>query len=304
MKSFRAIRSRHSKSRAILHLTLAVVVLCLIKLLFAYRTSEANMHRGHRPQPVIGKVTMIYGNHTVYERALDTHREHGRRLGYPLTVLRKPILDGVWNKCAILLSMLLQELEKPEGQRLEWLFWFDSDTVLMNPNMPLETFLPPSHLSNVHLLLTKDWNGVNNGVFPIRVHPWSVELLSAVLSYPTMNPDVDLFWHEQSAMSNILEESKYFADSVVFCPLRWFNAYMRHPNGEDLNPDSPADLQVHPGDLLVHFPGTPRDKLEETLGPYLAIAQAHREKWEPRLESTGYMEETRKFWEKIQREPR
>lgn len=31
------------------------------------------------------------------------------------------MLEGVWNKNAILLSLLLQELEKPLDQRLEWL---------------------------------------------------------------------------------------------------------------------------------------------------------------------------------------
>ncbi|KAL7904341.1 hypothetical protein GGI35DRAFT_463680 [Trichoderma velutinum] len=138
---------------------------------------------------------------------------------------------------------------------------------------------------------------MNNGVFPIRVHPWSVELLSAALAYPLMNPDVKLFWPDQSALSNILEENEYFARSVVYCPLRWFNAYMGSPDGERLNSDAPDHLQVHRGDLLVHFPGTPRDKLEETLGPYLAIAEAHRKDWELRIERTGYLEETAEFWE-------
>ncbi|KAF4248162.1 hypothetical protein CNMCM8980_006281 [Aspergillus fumigatiaffinis] len=157
----------------------------------------------------------------------------------------------------------------------------------MNPDMPLETFLPPPEFSDIHMLLTKDWNGMNNGVFPIRVHPWAVELLSAAIAYPVVRPDVELFWPDQSALANLLQENEYFSRSVVYCPLRWFNAYMRQPNGEGLNPDSPAYLQVHPGDLLVHFPGTPRDKLTETLEPYLAIAERHRPEWELPLERTG-----------------
>jgi hypothetical protein len=64
---------------------------------------------------------MIYGNDSIYERTLETHKEHSRRLGYPLTVLRNPILNGIWNKLAILLSVLLRELEKPADQRLQWL---------------------------------------------------------------------------------------------------------------------------------------------------------------------------------------
>lgn len=64
---------------------------------------------------------MIYGNNSIYERTLETHKEHSRRLGYPLTVLRNPILDSFWNKFAILQSVLLRELEKPADRRLQWL---------------------------------------------------------------------------------------------------------------------------------------------------------------------------------------
>lgn len=70
---------------------------------------------------IIGKVTMLYGNTSVYERAFRTHEEHSRRLGYPLLTLRKPVLDGVWNKYFVLLSVLMQELEKPADRRLQWL---------------------------------------------------------------------------------------------------------------------------------------------------------------------------------------
>lgn len=70
--------------------------------------------------------------------------------------------------------------------------WFDSDTVLMNPNMPLETFLPPPELPNVHLLTSRGWNGLRGGVFFLRVHPWSVELLSAAIAYPVVKPNVQL----------------------------------------------------------------------------------------------------------------
>lgn len=64
---------------------------------------------------------MIYGNNSIYEKAIQTHEEHSRRLGYPLLVLRNPVLEGVWNKYIALLTTLLEELEKPPDRRLEWL---------------------------------------------------------------------------------------------------------------------------------------------------------------------------------------
>ncbi|KAI2794149.1 hypothetical protein POX_a00739 [Penicillium oxalicum] len=242
---------------------------------------------------------MIYGNRSIYDRGLRTHQEHARRFGYPVSVLRKPIMSGTYSKCAILLSEMLRELEKPPGERLEWLFWFDSDSVLMNANMPLEVFLPPPRLSEVHLLLTKDWNGLNNGVYFIRVNEWSVRLISATISYHVLNPDVPLAWQDQSALKMLVDEHEYFSKHVVYCPLRWFNAYMRSPDALQPNPDSPDHLQVHPGDLLVHFPGTPSEHLDQTLSPYLEIAENHVSEWEPPLEQTGYTEITKDFWDQI-----
>lgn len=58
---------------------------------------------------------------------------------------------------------------------------------------------------------------------------------------------------------------------------------------------------MKPGDLLVHFPGTQRGDLNVTLGPYMDIAEAHEEEWEPGLEETGYIQETERFWDSIDR---
>ncbi|KAF4158533.1 hypothetical protein CNMCM6936_002820 [Aspergillus lentulus] len=289
------IGSQRLKLNAVGHVLLAFLGVFGLLSLFSNHHKIAAPEASQRT-PTIGKVTMIYGNHSIYDRTLETHKEHSRRLGYPLTVLRNPILKGIWNKLAILQSVLLRELEKPADQRLQWLFWFDSDTVLMNPNMPLEIFVPPPEMSNTHLLASRDWNGLHSGVFFLRVHPWSVELLSAAIAYPVVKPDVQLMWLEQSALSNVLAENEYFARSTVYCPLRWFNAYMRHPNGIDLSPDTPLHLQVAPGDLLVHFPRTPKANLTRTLAPYLEIAESHSRHWEVPLETTRYVEETKRFW--------
>lgn len=66
---------------------------------------------------------MVYGNTSVYDRTVNTHLVHNQRFGYPFFLLETPVLDGVWNKYAILLSVLLQELQKPSSQRLEWLLY-------------------------------------------------------------------------------------------------------------------------------------------------------------------------------------
>ncbi|KAK2741912.1 hypothetical protein FQN57_005471 [Myotisia sp. PD_48] len=297
----------HSQASFYHHITLRLVLrvaLALIAKNLEYNNDENIPQHLSQYQPElqiqrkIAKVTMIYGERgQIYEKALATHTEHSRRLGYPQIVLRDQLIDGIWNKPAILIRLILQELDKPLNEQLQWLFWFDADTVLMNPNLPLETFLPPSNLTHVHLVTSKDSNGLNHGGFFLHVHPWSITMLSAVIAYRTLKPEAKI-WNEQSAFVDIIKENEKLAESVVYCPLRWFNAYARSLDNQDQG--LPKSLQVHPGDLLVHFSGTPFEKLDSTLASYIAIAEAHQVEWEPPVESTTYIEETETFWENIQ----
>jgi len=41
----------------------------------------------------------------------------------------------------------------------------------MNPNIKLETFLPDEKMDLIHYIASRDHNGLNGGVFFIRVHP-------------------------------------------------------------------------------------------------------------------------------------
>lgn len=168
----------------------------------------------------------------------------------------------------------------------------------MNLNMPLETFLPPSDLSDVYVLLSKDWNGINNGNFFICVHPWSVNLLNSVLAWPLLKPYVDLPWRDQSALSYVLEEYEDFSRAAVYCPSRWFNPYKRSDNGElPITENLPLDMIVHPGDLLVHMAGVPGEIRGEIMMAYIAISEQERPEWSVSLEAIGYVNETALFWE-------
>jgi hypothetical protein len=64
---------------------------------------------------------MLYGDNPVYEQALKGHERHNEIHGYDMTVLQQQLLEGFWSKPAYILSRLLQELAKPEAERLEWI---------------------------------------------------------------------------------------------------------------------------------------------------------------------------------------
>ncbi|KAF2815014.1 uncharacterized protein BDZ99DRAFT_348897, partial [Mytilinidion resinicola] len=168
----------------------------------------------------IGKVMMQFGHRSpVYDRALRSHERHNKIHNYPLHILRYPILDGIWAKAAYIQYVLLREMSKPEADRLQWLFWVDSDTIIMDPLMPIEALLPPDdpEWDDVNLLVAHDWNGLNAGVFPVRVCDWSVELFSAVLALRFYKPDIDLPYAEQSAIDYLIQDER-LSPNVIKTP--------------------------------------------------------------------------------------
>ena len=57
---------------------------------------------------------MLYGDNELYERAINTHLRYAERHGYRAYVLRKELVNGVWNKLAYLLHVLMTEMDKGE----------------------------------------------------------------------------------------------------------------------------------------------------------------------------------------------
>lgn len=237
----------------------------------------------------IGKCTILFHGNSYWERAIRTHERHDREHGYRLHVLRQELMDDVWSKPAYILSLLLRELGKPESERLDWLFWIDADTVLLNPYIPLDVFLPPpgSEFEDIHLVYSNDWNGLNNGVFPIRVNQWAVNLFAAIVSWRHYRPKEPLVFRDQSAMDSLMHEPA-FAPHVVQAPQRWFNAYQGEHN------ETLAPFQIRRGDLLVHFAGVP-DR-EARMNYWLERAEQHLDDWEVPVKSTSYPQEARDFW--------
>jgi hypothetical protein len=242
----------------------------------------------------VGKCTILFNGNSFWERAIRTHEEHDRLHGYRLHVLRQQLLDDVWSKPAYILSLLLRELAKPESERLDWLFWVDADTVILNPHVPIETFLPPpgSEFEDIHLLYSNDWNGLNNGVFPVKVSQWAVKLFTAIVAYRHYKPDTPLVFRDQSAMDNVMKEPQ-FVNNIVQAPQRWFNAYQGEHN------ETLAPFQIRRGDLLVHFAGV--GNREERMGYWLDRAEQHLDDWEVPVKSTSYPQERKDFWDEMRR---
>lgn len=86
--------------------------------------------------PRILQTTMLLGDQSnnITERCIKTHLEHGDRWGYKTIVLRRDFMSFehengansgypklLWDKALHMLSLLLDELKKPDDVRAEWL---------------------------------------------------------------------------------------------------------------------------------------------------------------------------------------
>eukprot|EP00833_Pecoramyces_ruminatium_P005443 jgi/Orpsp1_1/1179475/evm.model.c7180000069468.1 len=120
-------------------------------------------------------------------------------------------------------------IEGLKYKKYEWIFWVDSDVIILNPNIKLESFLPTDN--KIHLIAAYDyWGrkdfccGLNAGIFFIRVHEWSLNLLMRAVSYPYFNIEKEICQSDQTSLNNVLIESNEF-NHYVIVPQQWFNNF-------------------------------------------------------------------------------
>ncbi|KAF2714387.1 glycosyltransferase family 34 protein [Pleomassaria siparia CBS 279.74] len=246
--------------------------------------------------PKFGKITATFGEpETQYEDAIASHALHNSIHGYPHFILRERMMRGLWSKHAWMMAVIGQELAKPEDQRLDWVMWHDRDVILMNPQLPLAIFVPPEpDFGHVHMLVTNDSNGLNNGVFLCRVSQWSFKLFASALSIREYEPETPLKYTEQSGMEEALKRP-WWATGTVFVPQRWFNGFP--PNARALARGKPSASR--PGSLLIHFASN-RDGLRpERLAHWGEVATSRTKEWDKPLNETGYSKEIAEFWQRL-----
>ncbi|GAM88644.1 hypothetical protein ANO11243_066780 [Dothideomycetidae sp. 11243] len=225
---------------------------------------------------------------------MKTHEIHNRIHGYESNVLRHNITDGLWNKPAHILSVLSHEMAKPENERLHWLFWVDADTILLNPSIPIELFLPPSpELDDIHLVILNDQNKLNNGVFPIRVNQWSVDLFTAVVNFRRDRPDAALQSNDQSAMDILLQQPQFLRHTVFVRDQRWFNAWYFGSN------ETLREKETRPGEFIMHFAAVRRR--ERHMTTWLDRVERNHTDWDVKPKHTRYPAELARFWKQKHR---
>ncbi|KAF4591706.1 galactosyl transferase GMA12/MNN10 family protein [Ophiocordyceps camponoti-floridani] len=246
------------------------------------------------------------GKDTYYQNAIRTHLLHRLVHESHLSLLCSPLVNGMWNKQAYLLSVMLEEMAKPADERLQWIFWADRDSIVVDPCRDVTDFLPQSALEEdsvsdkhqINLLIAKDWNGINAGIFLLRVGEWGIDFLNDVLSFPRFKPNVTLTFEEQSAMDVLLQEEKY-EYGVRYVPQHWFNAYPNEGGRMEQytamnNTDELNEWAVRRGDFVVHFAGFPNK--EEEINGYIKAMKKEGNVWESGRALRDVSGEVDEFW--------
>lgn len=235
-----------------------------------------------------------------YQRAIQSQMFASAVHGTSFHILCEELSDGAWNKIAFLLNLVMNEMLKPEAERLEWVMWIDRDAILLDPCRPLSSFLPPNtdEFKDINLITNNDAFGLNAGVFIFKVSNWTTDLFNTILAYRYFRPDEELVLAEQTAMEKIIHEKKW-EKNVVRVPWYWFNAY---PDEEDsvkkyregLEPENLEWFRARKGDYVVHFAGD--DGRSGRMPDWLNMLQEVSNVYEKNEQQRDVTKEVEQYW--------
>lgn len=165
--------------------------------------------------------------------------------------------------------------------------WVDPDTLVLNPRVPLELFIPPPD-EDIHLIATHDDNGYfNGGVFFLRVDTWSLEFLIQVLAVPLTDKKHHVSVNKDHAALEQIMEGSHFRNRVTYQPRTWFNAF-------DFN----KTYEGEAGDLMVHLVDLGGDKWAR-MDKFLGNVTKPVNPYEMPLEQTKYGSRVEEFWTRM-----
>jgi len=184
---------------------------------------------------------VMYANsikpNSLYENAISEFYQYSKIHGYKFKFTSKKYDTGrnlFYMKLHVIIEAIIEGLKTNE---YDWVFWVDGDTVLTNPNIKLETFLPLDN--KIHYIAAADRHGLNAGVFLIRVCSWSLNFMMRSVAYHFYNKKLKVGFADQTSMNNVLVTDKEDQHYVIV-PQQWFNVYTNSKK---------------PGNFIIHFAG-------------------------------------------------
>ena len=167
----------------------------------------------------------------------------------------RPLRNFSWQKVLHLRDIISAGLTYGHDTVVDnWILMVDLDAFVMNMNVTLASLVDTARAKHgtkpLDIIIAEDCNGINAGVFMIRVSEWSLQFLNQVWESDrdAQIPHLQVFW-EQAVMADLFRRSEEHSSHVCKLPQRAINAYP-HPI------ESRSCFQVwEQGDFILHFPG-------------------------------------------------
>lgn len=122
----------------------------------------------------------------------------------------------------------------------------DCDAMITNYLKKIEDLIE----GDEKLYLSKDYNGINTGVFIIKNSEWSKMFLSSLLEKKGL-PNIHC---EQDAIVGFINENKDATKEIKILPQNQINSY-NYSLYKEIPPQSHDDGDFRLGDFVIHFPG-------------------------------------------------
>jgi len=223
------------------------------------------------------------------DTSIQNKRAYADKHGYEFVdaseralVLRNKYVDNKAEKNWLKVAVLLENLEK-----WDWMFYVDVDAWISNDNIPLQLLLRGVEKKDF-MVLTRDYCGLNSGVFFLRNSPSAMQLLKEWISYsffgeklgysrPPEVPDVSAFSRDQRALKNIYnlraDESYRFSlshkkfpecNSVSYKSVEGFRILPQCAMNSAPNFDL-REYTYMTGDFIVHMFGCPSQRKSRSI---------------------------------------
>lgn len=162
----------------------------------------------------------------------------------------------------------------------DWVFWTDADSLIMNPDIHLESIIRRSPDSDMILSWEAGAAPINTGQWLVRNTAWSAAALERISAPDCPNPWPH--WLEQGALVAWLREE----------PSRWRHVCRLHPRIMNSTPASGTyrDLNLRAscyrrGDFIIHFWPLARDAVAvgEAMKQYHRLAASEPSGYAARL---------------------
>ena len=176
-----------------------------------------------------------------------------------------------------------------QHENCDWVFWMDADTVIMNSDIRIESFLPLPDAKGDLLIAHEGAKGYNAGAWIVRNSPWTLEFLQTwwnMKSYvkpPGLaksgdNDALKALLSPQNERLSASSSKELIQDHVLVPPQCTFNAFAKwlKPGRQAKSIDLPSaswyqsEHWYHKGDFVAHVAGV--DNKVETIHMLLEYA--------------------------------